>query len=60
MNVRRSSCAVAVSALVALAAPLAASAAPPLTIKEQGSFFVGGEIEDGLFARRRADSGAVG
>src|SRR4029078_1034890 len=42
MNVRRSRFAVSVSALVALGATLAALAAP-LTIKEQGSFFVGGE-----------------
>src|SRR6185436_15308913 len=42
MNVRRSRFAVPVSALVALGATLAALAAP-LTIKEQGSFFVGGE-----------------
>src|SRR6185369_8773655 len=39
---RRSRFAVSVSALVALGATLAALAAP-LTIKEQGSFFVGGE-----------------
>ena len=43
MNVRRESLAVAIAALVALAVPLAVAAAPPLTIKEQGSFFVGGE-----------------
>src|SRR6478752_7953162 len=42
MNVRRSRFAFSVSALVALGATLAALAAP-LTIKEQGSFFVGGE-----------------
>ena len=43
MNVRRESLAVAIAALLALTVPLAASAAPPLTLKEQGSFFVGGE-----------------
>ena len=40
MSARSSSVALLV---VTLAAPLAVLAAPPLTIKEQGSFFVGGE-----------------
>jgi pimeloyl-ACP methyl ester carboxylesterase len=43
MKVRREFYAVVITALVAVAAPLPAPAAPPLTIKEQGSFFVGGE-----------------
>ena len=58
MNVRRSCFAVVVSALVAFCTATLAALAAPLTIKEQGSFFVGGEKKTVVAARRRPDPAA--